>query len=48
MTRRIVVGFIVVVLIIAGVIWLLKRQDKAVPAPVLSVSAFNQTKNTPA
>ncbi len=48
MTRRIIIGFILIALIVAGVVWLINRKDKTVSTPVLSVSAFNQTKNAPA
>jgi hypothetical protein len=48
MTRRIIIGFIALILIIIGVILLINRKDKTVSTPVLSVSAFNQTKNVPA
>ena len=46
MSRRTLIALIVVLLVVVGgVVWLTSRQDKTTPTPVLSVSAFNQTKN---
>lgn len=48
MTRRTIVSIIVLLLIIAGVIWLVNRKQSEPATPVLSISAYNQTKNADA
>jgi hypothetical protein len=46
MSRRIILAIIALILIAAGVIWLVQRnKNNNTVAPVLSVSAYNQTKN---
>jgi hypothetical protein len=49
MPRRNIIGLIVLILVVAAIIWLVNRSQKETTAtPVLSVSAYNQTKNVSA
>ncbi len=47
MATRIVIAIVAIILIIAAIVWI-NNGDKEATTPVLSVSAFNQTKNTSA
>ncbi len=47
MAQRIIVALLALIVIVGGIIWLVNR-DKETPTPVLSVAAFNQTKNASA
>jgi|GEM_PF-2394716 uncharacterized repeat protein (TIGR01451 family) len=48
MSKRTLVGLIVLLLIVAGIVWLARSKTNVAETPVLSVTAFNQTKNAPA
>jgi hypothetical protein len=48
MSKRAIISLLVVALIVGAIIWLVNRRDKENPTPVLSVSAYNQTKDRPA
>jgi hypothetical protein len=45
MSRRIILGFIVLIVIVGGIIWLVRSRKNNTATPVLSVSAYNQTQN---
>ncbi|MBX4187017.1 MAG: hypothetical protein KW802_02020 [Candidatus Doudnabacteria bacterium] len=45
MSKRTVITIIVLLLVLAGIIWLSTRKDDVKPTPVLSVSAFDKTQN---
>ena len=45
MSKKTLIGLVVLLLILAGIIWLVNRKDNENLTPVLSVTAQNQTKN---
>ncbi len=47
-SRKTLVGLAVLLIIAAGIIWLLKGKTEQAVAPLLSVQAYNQTKNVSA